>query len=108
MREALLKRAKFHLRVGDKAKSIAAYRETEAKTVGSGPKLELALTLVRVGFFFEDSALVADSVQKAKVLVEKLRFAYTVHRFHAGTDRSTTVVLCSSSAEVAIGIVAIV
>lgn len=71
MREALLKRARFHLRIGDKAKSIASYRETEAKTVGSGPKLELALTMVRIGFFFEDAALVADSLQKAKILVEK-------------------------------------
>jgi 26S proteasome regulatory subunit N7 len=71
LRDALMKRARFFLRIGDKSRAVAAYRETQAKTVGAGPKLELALAMVRIGFFFEDAALVGESVGAAKQLIEQ-------------------------------------
>lgn len=65
-----MKRARFFLRIGDKARAVAAYRETQSKTVGAGPKLEVALAMVRIGFFFEDTALVGEAIAAAKALVE--------------------------------------
>ena len=44
---------------------------TQEKTVGAGSKLDLLLTLVRVGFFFGDSALAKRQLEQAKLVVEE-------------------------------------
>ena len=44
---ALLARADFNMRIGEKEKTIAAFEEAYAKTVGLGPKLDLLLTKLR-------------------------------------------------------------
>jgi 26S proteasome regulatory subunit N7 len=68
---ALLARAEFNMRIGEKQKTIEAFEETYAKTVGLGPKLDLLLSKLRVCLFIEDVKLVSSTIQRAKGLLEE-------------------------------------
>merc|ERR1719409_1113971 len=61
IREAYLARADFLMRTGEKEKALEAYDETVTKTVALGPKLDIMLSQLRIGFFFDDAPLL-DSV----------------------------------------------
>lgn len=71
VREALLAKADFFCRTGQKELAIPAYQETLAKTVALGQKLDIHFTLVRLGFFTNDSELVRRHIKKAHVLMEE-------------------------------------
>jgi len=71
IRDALLARADFFNRIGDKEKAVNAYRQTYDKTVALGQKLDVVLTLIRVGLFWKDDDLTTRNIEKAKVLVEE-------------------------------------
>jgi len=71
IRDALLARADFYCRIGDKEKAVTAYRQTYDKTVALGQKLDVILTLVRVGLFWKDDDLTTRNIEKAKTLVEE-------------------------------------
>jgi 26S proteasome regulatory subunit N7 len=71
IREALLARADFYNRIGDKEKAVNAYRQTFDKTVALGQKIDVVLTLIRVGLFWKDADLTTRNIEKAKTLVEE-------------------------------------
>ena len=58
IREAYLAKADFLMRIGEKEIALAAYDETLTKTVALGPKLDVVLAKLRIGFFFDDLPLV--------------------------------------------------
>jgi len=58
VREAMLKKADFFARIGDKEKAVSQYRLTEEQTVGSGQKLDVIFTLIRLGLFWMDHDLI--------------------------------------------------
>lgn len=68
---ALLARAEFFLRIGEKAKTIEAFEAVYEKTVGLGPKLDVLLSKLRVGLFLEDYKMVEKTIEKAKSLLEE-------------------------------------
>merc|ERR1740124_497371 len=45
---------------GEKEKAIEAYDETVTKTVALGPKLDIMLSQLRIGFFFDDAQLLEE------------------------------------------------
>jgi len=71
IREALLARADFYCRIGDKEKALTAYRQTIDKTVALGQKLDIIFGLIRVGLFWKDDSLITRNIEKAKSLVEE-------------------------------------
>jgi len=71
VREAFLARTNFYVRIGENAKAVAAHDETYTKTVAMGLRLDLLLSKIRVGFFFEDMKLVSATIEKAKKLLEE-------------------------------------
>lgn len=71
IREALLARAEFLVRIGENAKAVAAYDATYTKTVAMGLRLDLLLAKIRVGLFFEEMKLVSSTIEKAKKLLEE-------------------------------------
>lgn len=71
VRDAHLRKAEYLLAIGDKDAAVAQYTCTFDKTVGAGSQLELVLTLVRIGFFFDDAPLAKRYIEQAKTLVEK-------------------------------------
>merc|ERR1740133_906997 len=71
IREAFLARADFFMRIGEKEKALEAYDETVTKTVALGPKLDILLAQLRIGFFFEDTPLLKAKLAKAKAMLEE-------------------------------------
>jgi 26S proteasome regulatory subunit N7 len=71
IREAFLARADFYARIGENAKAVSAYDETFTKTVAMGLRLDLLLSKLRVGLFFEDMKLILSTLEKAKKLLEE-------------------------------------
>ena len=68
---ALLARAEFLTRIGEKTDALSAYDDALAKTVALGPKLDVMLAKLRIGLFFEDLKLVTSTIDKAKALLEE-------------------------------------
>ena len=71
IREAYLAKADFLMRIGEKEIALAAYDETLTKTVALGPKLDVVLAKLRIGFFFDDLPLVKETLEKGKAMLEE-------------------------------------
>ncbi len=70
-REALLAKAEYLTKIGDKDGSVEAIRKTMEKTVGLGNKMDLLFHNVRVGLFFMDHKLIKANLEKANTLMEE-------------------------------------
>ncbi|KAF8513026.1 proteasome 26S subunit [Hysterangium stoloniferum] len=64
-------KAMYLVKIGDKEKALPALELALEKSPGLGTKIDLVLTLVRVGFFFADQTLVKVNLAKADELIEK-------------------------------------
>lgn len=71
VREALLARARFFVRIFDQEKAEQAYEKTFAATVGTGQKIDIILAMIRMGLAAMDYKFVAKHITRAKKLVEK-------------------------------------
>lgn len=71
IRDALLAKADFFNRIGDKEQAVKGYQEAYEKTVGVGAKMDNILTVIRIAFFFEDTALMKKHIDRAKVELGK-------------------------------------
>ncbi|PSR75336.1 hypothetical protein EW026_g4149 [Hermanssonia centrifuga] len=69
--DALKARANYLTKIGDKDKSIEAQKVALEKTAGAGSRIDVVLTLIRIGFFFGDNTLVTENMAKAEALVEE-------------------------------------
>ncbi|CBZ51763.1 putative 26S proteasome non-ATPase regulatory subunit [Neospora caninum Liverpool] len=71
VRDALLSRANFYCRIGDLKQAVKAYDVAYQKTVGTGGKIDITLTLIRLGFIFSDQELVKKYLARAEEELEK-------------------------------------
>lgn len=71
VREANLAKAEHLCRVGTKEEAESAYRVTSEKTVSLGQRLDIALALIRIGFYYSDQDLVQRNIAKAKSLIDE-------------------------------------
>lgn len=83
VRESNLAKAEFFLKIGDKvcdcsdntyfpqSAAESAYRVTAEKTVALGQRLDIVLTLIRMGFFYHDKDLTLRNIEKGMSLVEE-------------------------------------
>ena len=71
IREAFLARAEHHIAIGEKDVAYAAIEETYKKTVAMGLRLDLVLSKLRVGLFFDDLTVVKNEIDRAKALLEQ-------------------------------------
>jgi len=71
VRDALLAKSHFYAKIGDKENAVSQYRLTSEKTVGSGQKLDIVFTLIRIGLFWMDHDLITRNIDKAKTMVEQ-------------------------------------
>lgn len=71
VREAMLARADYLAEIGEKAVAVAAYDETDEKTVGMGGKIDLSFAKIRIGLAWSDAAMVKTEIANAKTQVEK-------------------------------------
>ncbi|KAK1233130.1 proteasome regulatory particle subunit [Marasmius sp. AFHP31] len=69
--DALKARANFLTRIGEKDKAVDAQKLALEKTPGLGSRIDIVLTLVRIGFFWNDEALTVWGLEKAEKLIEE-------------------------------------
>jgi len=63
-------KADFFARIGNKDEAVSQYRLTIEKTIGSGQKLDLIFTLIRIGLFWMDHELIVRNLDKARSMIE--------------------------------------
>ncbi len=71
VREALLAKATYLCRIGDKDAALTAFRVAGEKTVSLSQRLDISFTLIRLGFFFDDNDLISKSIEKARFQLEE-------------------------------------
>ncbi|KAF8886856.1 26S proteasome subunit RPN7-domain-containing protein [Gymnopilus junonius] len=69
--DALKARANYLTRIGDKDKSLQAQSLALEKTPGLGSRIDIVLTIVRIGFFFGDTEIVTANMAKAEKLIDE-------------------------------------
>jgi 26S proteasome regulatory subunit N7 len=70
IRDALQAKADYFTRIGDKEKAENQYRLTIEKTIGSGKKLDIVFTLIRLGLFWGDHNIINSNLEKARNMIE--------------------------------------
>jgi len=70
VKDAMLAKADHFNRIGDKAKAIPQYQLTFEQTVGSGQKLDVIFTNIRMGLFWRDNDLTKKNIDKARSMVD--------------------------------------
>ncbi|KAI0319088.1 PCI-domain-containing protein [Amylostereum chailletii] len=69
--DALRAKATYLTRIGEKDKALEAQKIALEKTPGVGSRIDIVLTLVRIGFFFGDNQIIASNLATAEETVEK-------------------------------------
>ncbi|KAG5635822.1 hypothetical protein H0H81_010009 [Sphagnurus paluster] len=69
--DALKARANHLTRIGDKEAAVEAQKLALEKTPGLGSRIDIVLTLARIGFFFGDNDLVTSNLTKAEALIDE-------------------------------------
>jgi 26S proteasome regulatory subunit N7 len=71
VREALLAKAEYYHKIGDKEKALEQYRITTEKTVALGQRLDIVFAVMRIGFSWLDLDLLRRNIEKAKSMIEE-------------------------------------
>jgi len=69
VRDTNAAKADYYARIGDKEHAVSQYRTTLEKTVGSGQKLDVILTILRIGLFNLDHDLIKRTLDQANSMV---------------------------------------
>ena len=65
-RDALLAKAEYLCKIGDKEKAVSTYRTAFEKSVGLSYRMDISFFLIRLGLFFMDHDLITRNIEKAK------------------------------------------
>ncbi|XP_064605439.1 26S proteasome non-ATPase regulatory subunit 6-like [Liolophura sinensis] len=71
VRDAMLKKAEYLCRIGDKEGALTQFRKTSEKTVTLGYRLDLVFHLIRMGLFYMDHDLITRNLEKAQTLIDE-------------------------------------
>lgn len=71
VRDALLAKAEFFCRIGDKESCMSAFRKAFDKTVALGHRLDIIFHLIRVGIFWNDNDVITRNIDKAKSMIDE-------------------------------------
>ncbi|KAI0076430.1 PCI-domain-containing protein [Panus rudis PR-1116 ss-1] len=69
--DALRAKANYLTRIGDKEKAVEAQKVALEKTPGLGQRIDIVLTLIRIGLFFGDQDLIQTNMTKAEELIDQ-------------------------------------
>ncbi|KAH8832558.1 PCI-domain-containing protein [Flagelloscypha sp. PMI_526] len=69
--DALRTKAFYYTKIGAKSEATAALKEALEKTPGGGGRIDVVLTLVRLGLFFGDNKMEEEWLAKAEELIEE-------------------------------------
>ncbi|XP_062486220.1 26S proteasome non-ATPase regulatory subunit 6 isoform X1 [Pezoporus occidentalis] len=66
IRDAMMAKAEYLCRIGDKEGALTAFHKTYDKTVALGHRLDIVFYLLRIGLFYMDNNLITWNIEKAK------------------------------------------
>lgn len=69
--ESHLALAMYYTRICDREQAVAALRQTFSQTAAAGSKIDILLTIIRIGMFFNDKAFIAKELEAAESEIEK-------------------------------------
>ncbi|KAI7901164.1 26S proteasome subunit RPN7-domain-containing protein [Cokeromyces recurvatus] len=69
--EALLAKAEYYTKIGDKENALASYENLLKKSITLGTRIDIIFTFVRIGFFYGDNNLVRSNIEKLRELIEQ-------------------------------------
>ncbi|OZJ06726.1 hypothetical protein BZG36_00435 [Bifiguratus adelaidae] len=69
--EALVAKAEFYAKIGDKENAVAAYTHCLEKFGQLGARIDVVFALLRIGLFYNDHELIKSNIERAKTLVEE-------------------------------------
>ncbi|KAJ3120020.1 26S proteasome non-ATPase regulatory subunit 6 [Physocladia obscura] len=69
--DALISRASYLAKIGEKDKAVAAYKLAYEKTGPLGTRIDLVFSQIRIGFFFNDLDLIDRNIEKARGLINE-------------------------------------
>ncbi|BGP31656.1 proteasome regulatory particle subunit [Rhodotorula toruloides] len=69
--DVLRERATYLARIGEKDEAVKAHEEAFEKSAGKGTKIDLVLSIIRIGFFHSDHELVMSNIDRAQKLVDE-------------------------------------
>ncbi|TEB30589.1 PCI-domain-containing protein [Coprinellus micaceus] len=64
-------RADYLTKIGDKDRALEAQKLALEKAAGLGSRIDIVLTVVRIGFFFSDTSIVTEYMAKAEKLIDE-------------------------------------
>jgi len=71
IRDAMLDKAEYLSKIGDKEGALTQFRKTYEKTVALGYRLDVVFHLIRLGLFYMDHDLINKNLEKAQTLIEE-------------------------------------
>lgn len=71
IRDAQLAKSHFFARIGDKARALKEYEQNLETAIGSGSRIDLCFSMIRMALMWDDQQLVRKYVEKARGFVEK-------------------------------------
>uniref|UniRef100_H2Z8K8 26S proteasome non-ATPase regulatory subunit 6 n=1 Tax=Ciona savignyi TaxID=51511 RepID=H2Z8K8_CIOSA len=70
-KDALLSKAEFLCKIGDKEESLTVFRKAYEKTIALGHRLDIIFNQIRIGLFYMDHDLITRNIDKAKQLIDE-------------------------------------
>lgn len=70
-KDALLSKAEYLCKIGDKDECLSYFRKAYDKTVALGQRLDIIFNIIRVGLFYMDHDLITRNISKAKQLIDE-------------------------------------
>jgi 26S proteasome regulatory subunit N7 len=61
----------YYAKIGDRENSIKTLRKAFDLTASSGSKIDISLTIIRIGFFYDDKPFIAKELDAVKFLIDR-------------------------------------
>lgn len=69
--EGYKKLGEYYAKIGDKSNAITTLKKALELTPSTGSKIDISLTITRIGFFYDDKTFIAKQLEHTNQLIEK-------------------------------------
>lgn len=66
-----IKLGEYYAQIGDRANAQETLEKALTKAISTGAKIDIMLTITRLGFFFSDQLFVKEKLEQIKIMIEK-------------------------------------
>ncbi|KAJ3328289.1 26S proteasome non-ATPase regulatory subunit 6, partial [Blyttiomyces sp. JEL0837] len=69
--DALIAKAEYLAKIGEKDKALTAFKVAYEKTGPLGGRIDMVFAMIRIGLFFNDDELISRNIEKARGLIDE-------------------------------------